>query len=1014
MRLYEFAVNDDDAGKWYSDEEMVSIVGKHWKTDQDTRLDPEQLVADAQDWLEKNGYTVEVVDVKRYENTFYWYIKGTIYKNLRENKMRYKEFSASKKQRVAEGLSDIVKGVKRKIAGKTDPKDVEHTYARIARRDIEDANKLNNQAAYDARDKSTKRWEKVNKVVNKEGVAEGDEKFNKIMRKTTGDITSADAAEYWPSKEHEPINLDPSYIPMMDKYKEKLYPLAFEWWKSGGIKGEEKLIELGWKPELGDDYVMVVLSGIGHDGHIQYNINDFGVEDDEGLYEQGVAEGKVINTYLWHGSRQKIPMLEPRQSVDTGGATGSNQNAIYATSDPKVAIAMGLTTAGSDTGMFPNDPQMVLFSGKIRKGEYVYLHKLPFNCPDGKPQFVQGGNSREFHSIPGVEGIKPIEIKEIPVNKYLNLIRKATPADLKLRKKYMKQQGVAEGSYKEGGSITHDGVEYDFDKVLAMAETKPTKQCSVSKLAWVLAYDEPDTTRLKNADISVPVVITKSNNGKLTVIDGLHRLAKAVDSNIKSLPVKYITSGELQSARLKQGVEEDSNKSNSTDNQNSFSNKLQNKLNIELGKIGDLPVSAGIQKAQGKSFNVGSATGSGHRPSVSIGDPQKGPFAQLTNKGVMLGYKKTFESNKKIKENTGQEPGMFEFYDVNTLKRVFHPFEASDIQDALIKADDFLEAIGKSGKGLSVRPVRDSSSDLAEFSTQNNVKHKNVLKEGPSITSTLRAIINDIGEPVLQVYSTMKSAANKFVENKGELKGFNLIAGGIGNRWFQTFWFNKLQKELHHLVQQSPRHTEKLKEFLRTSPGSFSTIADQLPEILETIGKQLNNRELYSNANKWISTRNNFKGYLVGLESSVAQDDEQEPVSTEKSIKKTLGQQANQAEQLVNAIINSLPNNVAGDIRNAIARSPNKLQALQTELQRRGIRPPVAEDAGVTTTANIASIPNPHISPGPARGKRSYIGSPGRSGTKSPPQPKPKKQKPTDNALNMRNTSIFGEPLRRK
>ena len=158
--------------------------------------------------------------------------------------------------------------------------------------------------------------------------------------------------------------------------------------------------------------------------------------------KQDVAEGKVINTYLWHGSRQKIPMLEPRQSVDTGGAVGSNQNAIYATSDPKVAIAMGLTTAGSDTGMFPNDPQMILFSGKIRKGEYVYLHKLPFNGPDGKPQFVQGGNSREFHSIPGVEGIKPIEIKEIPVNKYLNLIRKATPADLKLRKKYMKKQGV--------------------------------------------------------------------------------------------------------------------------------------------------------------------------------------------------------------------------------------------------------------------------------------------------------------------------------------------------------------------------------------------------------------------------------------------------------------------------------------------------------------------------------------------------------------------------------------------
>ena len=176
---------------------------------------------------------------------------------------------------------------------------------------------------------------------------------------------------------------------------------------------------------------------------------------------EGMAEG-AEQQYLWHGSRQKIPVLEPRQSVDTGGAAGSNQNAIYATSDPKVAIAMGLTTPGSDTGMFPNDPQMVLFSGKIRKGENVYLHKVPMNGPDGKPQFVQGGNSREFHSVPGVKGIKPTEIKAVPVDKYLNLIRQATPADLELRKKYMKQ-GVAEAcwpGYHKDGMKTMFGKRY--------------------------------------------------------------------------------------------------------------------------------------------------------------------------------------------------------------------------------------------------------------------------------------------------------------------------------------------------------------------------------------------------------------------------------------------------------------------------------------------------------------------------------------------------------------------------
>jgi hypothetical protein len=64
--------------------------------------------------------------------------------------------------------------------------------------------------------------------------------------------------------------------------------------------------------------------------------------------------------------------------------------------------------------------------------------------------------------------------------------------------------------------------------------------------------------------------------------------------------------------------------------------------------------------------------------------------------------------------------------------------------------------------------------------------------------------------------------------------------------------------------------------------------------------------------------------------------------------------------------------------------------------------------AVATSAANVGSIANPHISPGSARGNPSYIGKPGRSGTKSPPQPKAKKQKPTDNALD-KNTNIFGE-----
>ena len=67
--------------------------------------------------------------------------------------------------------------------------------------------------------------------------------------------------------------------------------------------------------------------------------------------------------------------------------------------------------------------------------------------------------------------------------------------------------------------------------------------------------------------------------------------------------------------------------------------------------------------------------------------------------------------------------------------------------------------------------------------------------------------------------------------------------------------------------------------------------------------------------------------------------------------------------------------------------------------------------AGATSSGNIATVVSPHIAIGKDRTKKSFTGSPGKSGTKAPKPPKPKKQKPTDNALDMKDTSIFGGPL---
>lgn len=68
--------------------------------------------------------------------------------------------------------------------------------------------------------------------------------------------------------------------------------------------------------------------------------------------------------------------------------------------------------------------------------------------------------------------------------------------------------------------------------------------------------------------------------------------------------------------------------------------------------------------------------------------------------------------------------------------------------------------------------------------------------------------------------------------------------------------------------------------------------------------------------------------------------------------------------------------------------------------------------AGATSSASIGTVVNPHISPGKARGKKSYTGSPGKSGTKSPPQPtivQPKTSQGTAvNGLDIKGTSLFG------
>ena len=70
--------------------------------------------------------------------------------------------------------------------------------------------------------------------------------------------------------------------------------------------------------------------------------------------------------------------------------------------------------------------------------------------------------------------------------------------------------------------------------------------------------------------------------------------------------------------------------------------------------------------------------------------------------------------------------------------------------------------------------------------------------------------------------------------------------------------------------------------------------------------------------------------------------------------------------------------------------------------------------AGATSAGNIASVVSPHIAIGRDRFKKSYTGSPGRSGTKAPRLPKITQPKNPDGTAKgahaLGGVSIFGGP----
>lgn len=222
-----------------------------------------------------------------------------------------------------------------------------------------------------------------------------------------------------------------------------------------------------------------------------------------------------------------------------------------------------------------------------------------------------------------------------------------------------------------------------------------------------------------------------------------------------------------------------------------------------------------------------------------------------------------------------------------------------------------------------------------------------ILTEGADIRSTIMSITDEIGTPIADLYErlshAMKRAADmNGLDSHGRIVGQGLIIGGEGSRWAENHYIPKLEKELYALAKQT-KAAEPLRQYLvNNTKKNFTNLATNLPPILMGIAKKINAKSLYDNAEQWQKMRIEFEQYVTEL----AQDadeygetgyDDSAP-RPEKGPNPIAGQNV-AAETIINDVLNKPEvRRHAGEIRNILARSDNKLATLQQELSRRGIR----------------------------------------------------------------------------
>lgn len=104
---------------------------------------------------------------------------------------------------------------------------------------------------------------------------------------------------------------------------------------------------------------------------------------------------------------------------------------------------------------------------------------------------------------------------------------------------------------EQTSTVTHNGQEYSINGLLRIASKKPITLFPTNTLAWILKYTTLYADRIKVANYTFPLLVTIEDYNNVIVLDGAHRLARAVLDNIQALPCIILTQKEIESTLVK-------------------------------------------------------------------------------------------------------------------------------------------------------------------------------------------------------------------------------------------------------------------------------------------------------------------------------------------------------------------------------------------------------------------------------------------------------------------------------